>query len=133
MEDKKSLHALKCNDHLANQRTFLAWIRTSLGIMAFGFVVERFALFLKQITLILDKSTASQIFHHRYTPSYSTYFGIAVICLGVLMGALSFINYKRVQRQIDEDKYRPSTLLNVMLVLLVLLIGVFLLYLIYTI
>lgn len=133
MEDKKSLHALKCNDHLANQRTFLAWIRTSLGIMAFGFVVERFALFLKQFTLFLDKATASQVLHHTVAPSYSTYFGIAVICLGVLLGALSFINYKRVQRQIDEDNYQPSTLLNIMLVLLVILIGVFLLYLIHTI
>jgi putative membrane protein len=39
--------------HMANERTFLAWIRTSIGIMAFGFVVERFALFLKQVTYIL--------------------------------------------------------------------------------
>jgi len=30
--------------HLANERTFLAWIRTSIGIMAFGFVVEKFGL-----------------------------------------------------------------------------------------
>ena len=33
-------------DHLANERTFLAWIRTSIGIMAFGFVVVKFSLFL---------------------------------------------------------------------------------------
>jgi uncharacterized membrane protein YidH (DUF202 family) len=30
--------------HMANERTFLAWIRTSIGMMAFGFVVEKFAL-----------------------------------------------------------------------------------------
>ena len=40
-------------DHLANERTFLAWIRTSIAIMAFGFVVVKFALFVKQITLIM--------------------------------------------------------------------------------
>jgi uncharacterized membrane protein YidH (DUF202 family) len=39
-------------DHMANERTFLAWIRTSLGIMAFGFVVEKFSFFLKQVTLL---------------------------------------------------------------------------------
>ena len=35
-------------NHLANERTFLAWIRTSVGLMAFGFVVVKFSLFVKQ-------------------------------------------------------------------------------------
>jgi putative membrane protein len=34
---------------MANERTFLAWIRTSIAIMAFGFVVEKFGLFLRQV------------------------------------------------------------------------------------
>ena len=38
--------------HMANERTFLAWIRTAIGIMAFGFVVEKFSLFLKYLALI---------------------------------------------------------------------------------
>ena len=36
----------KPNDHLANERTYLAWVRTGVGIMAFGFVVVKFSLFL---------------------------------------------------------------------------------------
>src|SRR6202012_4941228 len=47
----------RVSDHLANERTFLAWIRTSIGIMAFGFVVVRFSLFVKQLTLILNKDS----------------------------------------------------------------------------
>ena len=48
-EDKaKNSHI---TDHLANERTFLAWIRTSIGIMAFGFVVQKFALFMRQVSL----------------------------------------------------------------------------------
>ncbi|MEK7197689.1 MAG: DUF202 domain-containing protein, partial [Nitrospirota bacterium] len=39
--------------HMANERTFLAWIRTSIGIMAFGFVVERFSIFVKQVSYFL--------------------------------------------------------------------------------
>jgi putative membrane protein len=35
------------SDHAANERTFLAWVRTSIAITAFGFVIERFDLFLK--------------------------------------------------------------------------------------
>ena len=43
-EDKKHVKVGNRRVHMANERTFLAWIRTSIGIMAFGFVVERFAL-----------------------------------------------------------------------------------------
>ena len=55
-EDQKSSTSSHARDHMANERTFLAWIRTSIGIMAFGFVVEKFALFIKQIALLLGKS-----------------------------------------------------------------------------
>ena len=34
-----------CREHLANERTFLAWVRTSIAIIAFGFVIEKFSLF----------------------------------------------------------------------------------------
>lgn len=42
MPEEKSINHRKKNTrvHLANERTFLSWIRTSIGIMAFGFVVE---------------------------------------------------------------------------------------------
>ena len=35
------------SDHAANERTFLAWVRTAITLMAFGFVIERFDLFLR--------------------------------------------------------------------------------------
>ena len=41
------------SDHLANERTFLAWIRTSIAIMAFGFVVVKFTFFIKQLSIVL--------------------------------------------------------------------------------
>jgi len=41
IEDKKSARVRNRRVHTANERTFLAWIRTSIGIMAFGFVVEK--------------------------------------------------------------------------------------------
>jgi len=42
---------------MANERTFLAWIRTSIGIMAFGFVVEKFAFFVRQMSYYPIKSS----------------------------------------------------------------------------
>jgi uncharacterized membrane protein YidH (DUF202 family) len=116
--------------HMANERTFLAWIRTSIAIMAFGFVVEKFGLFVKQFSYYLSQtghlpkaelqSAISQ------PPGYSAVLGILLVGFGALMGVLAFIRYKKVERQIDEDTYQPSRILDVMLMLSLLIIGVFL-------
>lgn len=112
---------------MANERTFLAWIRTSIGIMAFGFVVEKFALFLKQVSYFLGKDVTLP------SHGYSSFFGILIVSLGALMGVLAFIRYKKVKRQIDEDTYQPSMILDIMLALAVFVIGIFLVtYLIYS-
>jgi putative membrane protein len=134
-KDTKSETAIKCNNYLANERTFLAWIRTSIGIMAFGFVIEKFSLFLKQLSFLLQNSNFAELDHHPYSPpGYASIFGIIVVGLGVLIAVLSFIRYKRVESQINDNSYHPSLILDVMLTLLVFLIGtILIIYLIYTI
>ena len=110
--------------HMANERTFLAWIRTSVGIMAFGFVVEKFALFIKQLSYFLGKSNIDK------TPppshGYSSILGIFLVGLGALMGVLAFIRYKKVEKQIDDDMYQPSLILDMLLIVAILAIGIFL-------
>ena len=106
--------------HMANERTFLAWIRTSIAIMAFGFVVEKFALFIKQISYLLGKEAVLP------SRGYSTIFGILLVALGAFMGILAFIRYKKVERQIDEDTYQPSLILDILLAISILAIGIFL-------
>lgn len=119
-EDKKSVKVRNRRVHMANERTFLAWIRTSIGIMAFGFVVEKFALFVKQISYLLGKELVSP------PRGYSSFFGIFLVALGTLMGVLAFIRYKKVEKQIDEDTYQPSMILDILLTISVLSIGMFL-------
>ncbi|PIV41090.1 MAG: hypothetical protein COS28_06100 [Nitrospirae bacterium CG02_land_8_20_14_3_00_44_33] len=114
--------------HLANERTFLAWIRTSIGIMAFGFVVERFSIFVKQVSYFLGKEVSLP------SRGYSAALGISLVALGALMGVLSFIRYKKIEKEIDEDTYQSSLILDIMLALAVLVIGIFLvIYLIHSI
>ena len=110
--------------HMANERTFLAWIRTSVGIMAFGFVVEKFALFIKQLSYFLGNPNIDKI----PPPShgYSSILGIFLVGLGALMGVLAFIRYKKVEKQIDEDLYQPSLLLDMLLAAAILAVGIFL-------
>ena len=127
-EDKKSVRVRNRRVHMANERTFLSWIRTSIGIMAFGFVVEKFALFIKQISYFLGKEVVAP------SRGYSSIFGIFLVGLGTLMGVLAFIRYKKIERQIDKDTYQPSLILDILLTLSILAIGVFLvIYLIHSI
>jgi putative membrane protein len=113
--------------HMANERTFLAWVRTSISIMAFGFVVEKFSLFVKNMAFYLGREAAPP------PPGYSSLIGIILVGLGVLIGVLAFVRYKTVERQIEEDSYQPSVILSVLLFLSVLSIGVFLvLYLVHS-
>jgi uncharacterized membrane protein YidH (DUF202 family) len=119
-ENKMSAKVRNRRVHMANERTFLSWIRTSIGVMAFGFVVEKFALFLKQVSYFFGKETPAP------SRGYSSVFGIFLVGLGALMGVLAFIRYKRVEKQIDEDTYQPSLILDVLLALSVLTIGIFL-------
>ncbi|MGA2152230.1 MAG: DUF202 domain-containing protein [Geobacteraceae bacterium] len=124
IEDEKSAKVLNRRVHMANERTFLAWIRTSIGIMAFGFVVEKFALFIKQMSLILGKADIE----NTSPPShgYSAIVGIFLVGLGTLMVMLAFVRYKNVERQIDENTYQPSSILYILLTISVLGVGIFL-------
>ena len=125
-EDNKASRLQNRRVHMANERTFLAWIRTSIGIMAFGFVVEKFALFMRQFSYFLGSSE----FPARHLPpsssGYSSILGIFLVGLGALMGLLAFIRYKKVEKQIDEDAYHPSLILDILLTISILAVGIFL-------
>jgi putative membrane protein len=83
------------NDYLAAERTFLAWIRTGLALMGFGFVVARFGLFLEQIQVIQ---------HDPATKSYglSLWFGTALIAAGVVVTLSSAWRHTRLVRDLQR-------------------------------
>jgi putative membrane protein len=124
IEDNKSAGVRNRRVHMANERTFLAWIRTSIGIMAFGFVVEKFALFIKQMSLILGNANIQNVSPPSH--GYSAIVGIFLVGFGTLMGLLAFVRYKKVERQINEDTYQPSSILYILLTISVLAVGIFL-------
>jgi uncharacterized membrane protein YidH (DUF202 family) len=131
-KNKALKKVLSPNDHMANERTFLAWMRTSIGIMAFGFVVEKFAFFIKKLSLFVGKSPELEL----VTSSLgnSSIFGIALVVLGTLMGVLAFVRYKKVETEIDDNAYRPSLFLDILLTMLVVGMGAFfVVYMIYNI
>lgn len=108
---------------MANERTFLAWIRTSIGIIALGFVVERFAIFMTQLaSLFTREGAAPPVQHH----GASRIFGIALVGIGSLMSLLAYVRFKRTARQIETGAYLPSSALDLALTLVVFIVGVFL-------
>jgi uncharacterized membrane protein YidH (DUF202 family) len=115
--------------HMANERTFLAWIRTSIAIMAFGFVVEKFALFVRQMGQFLSQSPvrgSTSPSALPASPGYSSVIGVILIGLGAMMGLLAFIRYKKVEKQINEDTYQPSLILDILLTISIVSVGFFL-------
>lgn len=130
IQEVENVQASKARDHLANERTFLSWVRTSIGIMAFGFVVEKFALFVKQINFFLSKAHLAEAGPTQLSSStqgYSSVLGVCLVALGALICLLAFIRYKTIEKEIENETYRPSTLLDIMLTLSVLSIGILLL------
>jgi putative membrane protein len=87
-------------DLLAAERTFLAWIRTGLALMGFGFVVARFGLFLKQLELVQ---------HAELKTSYglSLWFGTALIAVGVLVNISSSWRHLRLVKELERGGAVP--------------------------
>src|SRR3989442_1673586 len=105
----------KVTDHLANERTFLAWIRTGLATIAFGFVVERFGLLLRELGF---KSNTTIIPYH-----LSSFFGVCLTVLGVIMMIVALLEFLHNRRSIDAERFHPSASFPIILTILASLIG----------
>jgi putative membrane protein len=91
------------NDYLAAERTLLAWIRTGLALMGFGFVVARFGLFLQQLQLAQHAPSAQP-----YGPSL--WFGITLIGVGVAVNVFSGWRHLRLILMMDSGHFTsPQT------------------------
>jgi putative membrane protein len=106
-------------DHAANERTFLAWVRTAIAVMGFGFLIERFDIFLASIAAAQSHPVTIQ--GHRFANEA----GLAFILLGVLMIAVAAIRFFRIAREIDREEAVPSSgsLFDLALAALLLLLG----------
>lgn len=108
------------SNHLANERTFLAWIRTSVGLMAFGFVVVKFSLFVKQVSALLGKENLIQ------NRGYSAVLGIILVAVGMITSVLSYARYRKTKKQISEGNYGNSTILLTLITAIIFLVSVLL-------
>jgi putative membrane protein len=87
--------------YFAAERTFLAWIRTGLGLMGIGFAVSRFGLFLRQIS-------ASQSHLPAHSTGLSEWSGVSLVALGVIVNINAVIRHFQLIRQLSSGTWRPG-------------------------
>jgi putative membrane protein len=102
----------RIRDHLANERTLLAWVRTSIAVMALGFVVARFGLLLRELRVPRPR---------QFSTGISTAFGTALVIFGALLMLLASLRYLRVSHDIDRHSFRQSPVLSLLTAALVIL------------
>ena len=73
--------------YLAAERTFLAWIRTSVSLMGFGFVIARFALFLREYGMTMGASAPTR-------PGFSGSIGVGMVCVGVAVCLVAAVRHR---------------------------------------
>jgi putative membrane protein len=78
----------------AAERTLLAWTRTSLTLMALGFAVERFSLFVRMLRPEIPQVGRGSSF----------VIGVALLLLGSLASLLSVLQYRRVVKTLNTDE-----------------------------
>jgi len=104
----------KSREHLANERTFLAWIRTSIALMGFGFVIVKFTLFLKEISLLIEAKAV-------LSKGYSAMVGVIMVAFGVIIAILAFLQYKKYENQLNKNTYVSSSMLSLFVTLIILI------------
>ena len=87
--------------YMAAERTFLAWIRTGIALMAFGFVIARFGIFLRTVAAV-------SVTIHDHGSGFSLWLGLGLIGLGILVCVVSAFRHNRYVQGIDAGSFRNS-------------------------
>lgn len=87
-------------EHLANERTFLAWVRTGVAIVVFGFAIGRFAIAIRQFMQFQG--------HESRTAGLSVWFGTVAIIAGVLLTLAGLVRYRPARVQLESRTFEPA-------------------------
>lgn len=102
---------------LAGQRTVLAWIRTALALMGFGFLVARFGLFLRHLAAI-DRQV------NVHTTGFSLWMGTSLVLVGVIVNVYAAMRHRHFARHFHSELSQPHhSLFEIVLALFLALLG----------
>ena len=125
MSEDPKFKSDRARDHLANERTFLAWVRTGAAIVVFGFAIGRFSIAMRQLSAFSG--------HPIRTAGVSVWMGASSIVAGVVLVFAGMLRYRKTRAQLDSGTFEPAGLGVDLVTILTVVFGLALAgYLIYT-
>jgi putative membrane protein len=111
-------------EHSANERTFLAWLRTGIAVIGFGFVVEKFNLFILALTSTGATEIGRAVRTDRLAGPLGRYEGLALMAVGIVLIVVAGVRFVRTTRLLEADApqragVQTEVIITVVLVLLV--------------
>ena len=89
----------KATEYLANERTFLAWIRTCIAVISLGFVIARFGVWLRELAARIDPKIGIQ------STKFSLLVGVAMMAFGSALTIMAAWRYHAINRAIERGEY----------------------------
>lgn len=89
----------RATEYLANERTFLAWIRTCIAVISLGFVIARFGVWLRELSTRIDPKAEA------HSTGFSLGVGVAMMALGSVLTLLAAVRYRAINRAIDKGQF----------------------------
>jgi putative membrane protein len=120
------------SDYAANERTFLAWVRTGVAVIAFGFVIEKFNIFVLSLLDAASLDPMQRLQLERLSGPSTHFQGLALIVVGIVLLVVATIRFVRTERLLAEPTAHPisgtriAVLLSAALVVIVAGLGVLL-------
>lgn len=105
------------SDHAANERTFLAWVRTGIAVVAFGFLIERFNLFLLAVASSASLQAGERVRIERLSGPLGRYDGLALIVGGLALILVATFRFLRTGRLLDDQAMHEASGLRLELVI----------------
>ena len=103
----------RSQQYLANERTFLSWVRTSIALIGLGFIISKFSFFLTEFRIIIQRYSVDSPEINSYAPQssidqISNWIGIGTISLAILLILFALKNYLNTYKSINTQTYLPN-------------------------
>lgn len=103
----------RSQQYLANERTFLSWVRTSIALIGLGFIISKFSFFLTEFRIIIQRYLVDSPELNLYgsqspVDQISNWIGIGTVFLAILLILLALKNYLDTHKSIKTQTYSPN-------------------------